>query len=152
MGRLEFGLMLRQNDPSLSMTELVEYNRRCIQKLSIGFTTLWLEDHLQWGTTDTLENFTTLCYLAAEYPQFNIGPLVLCQSYRNPALLAKMAANLQILSGGRVVIGLGAGWKEDEYVAYGYPFPPIKIRMEQLEEAVQILRAMLTTPPATFIR
>jgi F420-dependent oxidoreductase-like protein len=147
---IDFGLMLRQNDPAFSATELINYNQRCIQTLSPGFSTLWLEDHLQVGTTDELECLTTLSYLAAQYPRFKVGSLVLAQSYRNPALLAKMIANLQALSGGRVILGLGAGWKEDEYRAYGYPFPSIKVRMEQLEETIQIVRALWTHQPATF--
>jgi alkanesulfonate monooxygenase SsuD/methylene tetrahydromethanopterin reductase-like flavin-dependent oxidoreductase (luciferase family) len=150
MAVASFGLMLRPNDPGYAMSELVEYNRRCIETLSSGFTTLWLEDHLQWVNTDTLESLTTLSYLASAYPQFNVGTLVLAQSYRNPALLAKMVANLHFLSGGRVILGLGAGWKEDEYLAYGYPFPSKKTRFEQLEEAIQIIRAMWRAQPATF--
>ena len=150
MATAEFGLMLRQNDPGHTLHEVIEYNQLCIEALSAGFTTLWLEDHLQVGKTDELECLTTLSYLAALYPQFKIGTLVLAQSYRNPALLAKMAANLQTLSGGRLILGLGAGWKEDEYRAYGYPFPEVKTRMEELEDAIHVLRAMWTHQPATF--
>ncbi len=146
----EFGLMLRQNDSGHTLHELIEYNQRCIEGLSAGFTTLWLEDHLQVGKTDELECLTTLSYLAALYPQLKIGTLVLAQSYRNPALLAKMAANLQALTKGRFILGLGAGWKEDEYRAYGYPFPDVKTRMEELEDAISVLRAMWTQQPATF--
>lgn len=152
MAMVDFGLMLRQNDPHLSLSELMIYNRRCIEALTVGFTTLWLEDHVQWENgAETLECLTTLSYLAAAYPRFRIGTLVLAQSYRNPALLAKMTANLQALTAGRVILGLGAGWKEDEYHAYGYPFPSTKIRMEQLEEALQIIRVLWTTRPATFV-
>lgn len=150
MATIEFGLMLRPSDPSYSMHELLSYNRACIETLSSVFTTLWLEDHMQVGATDALESLTTLSYLAAIYPQFNIGALVLSQSYRNPALVAKMLANLQALTDGRAILGIGAGWKEDEYHSYGYPFPSLKTRMEQLEEAVQVIRAMWSTQPATF--
>ncbi|MBE3557929.1 MAG: LLM class flavin-dependent oxidoreductase [Ktedonobacteraceae bacterium] len=150
MATVEFGLMLRAVDPAYSLRELLEFDRRCIETLSPVFTTLWLEDHLQWGTGEGLECLTTLSYLAASYPRFRVGTLVLAQSYRSPALLAKMAANLQALSGGRLVLGLGAGWKEDEYLSYGYPFPSARTRLEQLEEAVQVIRAMWTDLPATF--
>jgi alkanesulfonate monooxygenase SsuD/methylene tetrahydromethanopterin reductase-like flavin-dependent oxidoreductase (luciferase family) len=150
MARVDFGLMLRVVDPEKSVSELLTFDRQCIQALTAGFSTLWMEDHLQWGTTDSLECFTTLSYMAATYPQFKVGTMVLGQSYRNPALLAKMMATLQALSGGRVILGLGAGWKEDEYHAYGYPFPPVKTRMDQLEEAAQIIRSMWCTQPATF--
>ncbi|MBV9259308.1 MAG: LLM class flavin-dependent oxidoreductase [Ktedonobacteraceae bacterium] len=145
-----FGLMLRHDDPGHSLHELLRYNQECIEALSSAFTTLWLEDHMQVGATDALESLTTLSYLAAAHPQFNLGTLVLSQSYRNPALLAKMMANLQTLTAGRVILGIGAGWKEDEYRSYGYPFPPPKTRMEQLEEALQVIRAMWSTQPATF--
>jgi len=152
MARVEFGFMLKQkNEPDWSWQGLIDHNRASIEALTSGFTTLWVEDHLQWETIDTLECLTTLSYLAASYPQFNVGTLVLSQSYRNPALLAKMMATLQVLSNGRVILGLGAGWKEDEYLSYNYPFPSTKVRMEQLEEAAQILRAMWTAPqPVTF--
>jgi alkanesulfonate monooxygenase SsuD/methylene tetrahydromethanopterin reductase-like flavin-dependent oxidoreductase (luciferase family) len=142
--------MLRQNDPAFVLQELIAYNRHCIEALSAGFTTLWLEDHLQVGMIDELECITTLSYVAAMYPQFKVGTLVLAQSYRNPALLAKMAANLQALSGGRLILGLGAGWKADEYLAYGYPFPAVKTRMAELEDAIHVIRALWGEQPATF--
>jgi len=152
MGSVEFGFMLKQkNDPDRSWQDLLANNRAAIEALTAGFTTLWVEDHLQWDKTDTFECLTTLIYLAASYPHFKVGTLVLSQSYRNPALVAKMLATLQALSRGRVVLGLGAGWKEDEYLSYNYPFPKTKVRMEQLEEAAQIIRMMWTAPqPASF--
>lgn len=150
MATIDFGLMLRPNDPGHTMSELMAYNRRCIEALPAGFTTIWLEDHLQVGQTANLECFSTISYLAAQYPTFHFGTLVLDQSYRNPALLAKMAANVQFLTGGRLIIGLGAGWKEDEYSAYGYPFPSVRTRLEQLEEAAIILRSLWTQQPARY--
>lgn len=115
-----------------------------------AFTTLWFDDHMQKDQAPILESWTTLSYLAALYPAYQIGTLVLCQSYRNPALLAKMTATLQTLTGGRFIAGIGAGWKEDEYRAYGYAFPGARQRVEQLEETVQILRRMWTRSPASF--
>jgi alkanesulfonate monooxygenase SsuD/methylene tetrahydromethanopterin reductase-like flavin-dependent oxidoreductase (luciferase family) len=76
--------------------------------------------------------------------------MVLCQSFRNPGLLGKMAATLQYLSGGRYTLGLGAGWHAEEYAAYGYDFPPNPTRVEQLEETIQVIRALWTQSPATF--
>lgn len=144
--------MLKQkNELGWSWQDLIANNRASIEALTSGFTTLWVEDHLQWERIDTFECLTTLSYLAGSYPQFKVGTLVLSQSYRNPALLAKMMATLQALSNGHVILGLGAGWKEDEYLSYNYPFPSTKTRMEQLEEAAQILRAMWTAlQPVTF--
>jgi alkanesulfonate monooxygenase SsuD/methylene tetrahydromethanopterin reductase-like flavin-dependent oxidoreductase (luciferase family) len=149
MSNIEFGLML-QPFP-IHGIELYEYNRQMIRTLSPGFTTLWVEDHLQLGKTATHECMTTLSYFAGEFPQFRMGALVLSQSYRNPALTAKMAANLQLLSGGRFILGLGTGWKVDEYHAYGYPFPDTKTRLEELEEATIIVKAMWSSSPATFV-
>src|SRR5712692_6034260 len=101
--------MLQPSPLHFPGSELFEYNRRLIRTLSPGFTTLWVEDHLQLGETATHECMTTLSYFAGEFPQFHVGSLVLCQSYRNPALTAKMAANLKLLYGGRFIIGLGEG-------------------------------------------
>jgi alkanesulfonate monooxygenase SsuD/methylene tetrahydromethanopterin reductase-like flavin-dependent oxidoreductase (luciferase family) len=100
--------------------------------------------------TDTLECWTTLTYLAGRYPGLTLGSIVMSQSYRAPALLAKMGATLQMLSGGRFVLGLGAGWKEDEYLAYGYKFPSTATRIHQLGEAAQIIRLMWAQPRSTF--
>jgi alkanesulfonate monooxygenase SsuD/methylene tetrahydromethanopterin reductase-like flavin-dependent oxidoreductase (luciferase family) len=151
MSTIEFGLMLQPFPLHFPGIELFEYNRRLIRTLSSGFTTLWVEDHLQLGETATHECMTTLSYFAGEFPQFRVGALVLCHSYRNPALTAKMAANLQLLSGGRFILGLGAGWKEDEYNAYGYPFPDTKTRLEELEEAAIIMKTMWSSSPTTFV-
>lgn len=150
MTQADFGFMLQPTPRNFPGDELFDYNRRMIRALPESFTTLWAEDHLQWGETATMECFSTLAYFAAEFPRFHVGSLVMSQAYRNPALLAKMAANLQSISGGRFILGLGAGWKEEEYRAYGYPFPATRTRTEELEEAATILKAMWTHSPATF--
>jgi alkanesulfonate monooxygenase SsuD/methylene tetrahydromethanopterin reductase-like flavin-dependent oxidoreductase (luciferase family) len=150
MSAVEFGLMLQPTPLDFPGRELFDYNRRLIRALKHGFTTLWAEDHLEWGETATIECLTTLAYFAAEFPMYKVGSLVVSQGYRNPALLAKMGANLQFISGGRLILGLGAGWKEEEYRAYGYPFPDAKTRVEQLEEAILIIKSMWTSRPASF--
>ena len=99
---------------------------------------------------DTLECWTALTYLAASFPQLDFGALVLCQSYRSPALVAKMGATLQLLTAGRFIMGLGAGWREDEYDAYGYEFPKPAVRLAQLEESIQIIRRLWAGGPATY--
>lgn len=120
------------------------------------YDSAWVADHvIPWATfvdkdVDTLECFATMSYLAGAFPKLDFGSIVLCQSYRNPALLAKMAATLQLLSGGRFIMGIGAGWKEDEYMAYNYPFPKASVRIAQMSETVQIMKAMWTNSPATF--
>src|SRR3954464_12183807 len=97
------------------------------------FDSAWFVDHLQFDDRDLLEGWTAITYLAARHPEFDFGNAVLCPSFRNPGLLAKMSATLQFLSEGRFILGLGAGWKEDEYTSYGYDFPSPGVRVEQLD-------------------
>ena len=115
---------------------------------------MWASDHfmLNDGEPDRncLECWTLLTAIAAEVKDIRIGPLVTCASYRNPALLAKMAATLDQVSGGRLEFGIGAGWKDVEYEAYGYRFPPAGERVSQLEESIQIIKNLWTQPTSTF--
>jgi alkanesulfonate monooxygenase SsuD/methylene tetrahydromethanopterin reductase-like flavin-dependent oxidoreductase (luciferase family) len=120
---------------------------RTLALLPGHFSSAWMTDHFQWDSRDTLESWTSLAYLAGRHPRLKFGPIVTGQGYRNPALLAKMAATFQYLSGGRLILGLGAGWKEDEYKAYGYPFPAAGARVGQLEEALQIIKALWSASP-----
>ena len=83
-----------------------------------------------------------MTYLATANPRFRYGNMVLGQSYRNPALLAKMAQTLQFVSGGRCILGIGAGWLGEEYQAFGYEYPPAGVRVDQLAEAIQVIRAV----------
>lgn len=119
----------------------------------LGYDSVFYVDHM-WSRglpgLDHLEAWTLMSATAALTERIRIGALVLCNSYRNPALLAKMAASLDAVSGGRLVLGIGAGWMEEEYRAYGYAFPPLRVRAEQLGEALQILKLLLTQPTATF--
>jgi alkanesulfonate monooxygenase SsuD/methylene tetrahydromethanopterin reductase-like flavin-dependent oxidoreductase (luciferase family) len=120
------------------------------------FSSTWITDHFfPWeGSFDqripTPEGFTHIAYLAGRYPELLFGSIVFSQAYRPPALLAKMAATLQELTGGRFILGLGAGWKENEYKAYGYDYPATGTRLDQLEEAVQVIRAMWTQERPAF--
>ncbi|MDB5076973.1 MAG: class flavin-dependent oxidoreductase [Chloroflexi bacterium] len=139
-----------RRDPLAAGEALVAADRAFIEALPPAFTTLWVEDHFQWNDAPTLEAFVTMTHFAALYPAFNMGSIVLGNSYRNPALTAKMAATLQLLTGGRFILGIGAGWKQDEYDAYGYPFPSAGVRIDQLDEACQIIKAMFEQSPATF--
>jgi len=120
------------------------------------YDSIWVADHFvpwyepQDPMTDTLECWTSLAFLAGKFSSYDFGSIVMSQSYRNPALLAKMSATLQTLSNGRFILGIGAGWKKDEYLAYGYDFPPTATRIHQMGEAVQIIKAMWTEPKASF--
>ncbi|MCA9913577.1 MAG: LLM class flavin-dependent oxidoreductase [Anaerolineae bacterium] len=139
---IQFGLLLPTGSRPGQPTNFIQPLRQHAAEFSTHFHSLWMTDHFFWGDTPTYEAWTTITYLAATLPEFHIGSLVLGQGYRNPALLAKMAATLQLLSGGRLILGLGAGWKEDEYHAYGYDFPPASERITELEEALIIIKRM----------
>jgi alkanesulfonate monooxygenase SsuD/methylene tetrahydromethanopterin reductase-like flavin-dependent oxidoreductase (luciferase family) len=125
-------------------------------KVEGTFDSVWVDDHFvpwarfQSNDTDYLECMTTIAYLAGMFQQIKFGASVLCQSYRNPALLAKMCANLQLFTRGRFLFGIGAGWKEDEYYAYDYEFPKPAVRIAQMEETIEIARRMWTESPASY--
>ena len=123
----------------------------------VGFESVWYEDHFMWRDDATppsqspqLECLATLAALAGATSRVDLGMLVLGTPYRNPALVAKMLATLDVISHGRIIAGLGAGWHEQEFAAYGWPFPPVGERLDRLAEAVQVIDALLTTRPASF--
>lgn len=102
------------------------------------------------GAGDTLECWTTLASLAPLTSRMRVGTIVSGNTYRHPAVLAKMAANVDIVSGGRLICGLGAGWQENEHRAYGIPFHTLRERLEMLDEACQILLSLWTRERTTF--
>lgn len=115
-----------------------------------GFDTIWVEDHMGWDDKAHLECFTNLAWLAGRHPGLRWGTMVCGQGFRNPAYLAKLAANLDLLTDGRFILGLGAGNNPGEHHEYGYPFPPAGERLDRTEEAIRIARALWTESPATF--
>lgn len=148
---VDFGLVLPAGPRKDSVNPWLDDLEAVLPSLTGHFKSLWMTDHFMRGEMPVYEAWTVLSYAAACWPQFDLGPIVLGQSYRNPAMLAKMGATLQSLSRGRLVMALGAGWKADEYLAYGYPFPSAKIRLEQLEEAIIIVKRLWTEPgPVSF--
>ena len=124
------------------------------QAETLGFESIWLFDHFHTVPEPsdelTFESFTSLSALAALTRRVRLGHVVICSGYRNPALVAKMAGTLDVISGGRFEIGIGAGWKEDEWRAYGYGFPPLADRLAHLDESVQVLDRMLRPGHAAF--
>lgn len=121
----------------------------------LGFESIWVSDHF-FMTDDSLdvnclECWTVLTALARDTSRLRLGAMVASQSYRNPALSANMAASVDHVSGGRLNYGIGAGWKEVEYNAYGYLFPGAGRRIGQLDEAVEIAKRMWTEPKATYM-
>ncbi|MEO8287059.1 MAG: TIGR03560 family F420-dependent LLM class oxidoreductase [Chloroflexota bacterium] len=120
-----------------------------------GLDSVLMPDHFIFPDEEhpdvpVLESFVTLGAIAAATSRIRIGELAVGVPYRNPALLAKLCATLDVVSHGRSIVGLGAAWHEREFAAYGWPFPAVPQRMEMLEEAVQIVDRMLRESPASF--
>jgi F420-dependent oxidoreductase-like protein len=121
-----------------------------------GFASVWVMDHLYQlpalGGADQpmLEAYTLLGALAARTTRAELGTLVTGVTYRNPALVAKIVTTLDVISGGRAVLGIGAAWHDEEHVGLGFEFPADRERLDRLEEAVQICRAMVTEEAPSF--
>lgn len=119
----------------------------------IGAESIWLFDHFHTvpKPTDelTFESFTSLSALAALTERVRLGHVVICNGFRNPALTAKMASTLDTISGGRFELGIGAGWKKDEWNAYGYGFPETKARLAMLHDGLEVITRMLEPGRAT---
>lgn len=134
---------------------IVQYQEEHILPTALPhFDSVWIADHFYGFDADKTEGFleawVTLTWLAAKFPNVMLCHHVLGHGYRNPALTAKMASTLQVLSGNRFILGIGGGWREDEYHSYGYEFPSAATRLRQLEEVVQICRLMWTEEHPTF--
>jgi alkanesulfonate monooxygenase SsuD/methylene tetrahydromethanopterin reductase-like flavin-dependent oxidoreductase (luciferase family) len=148
---VKFGLGLAAGPPKGQISQWMDDLDESLPKLADHFESLWMTDHFFWDDDPTYEAWTVMAYMAARWPQFKVGPMVLGQSYRNPALLAKMAATLQALSDGRYIMAIGAGWKENEYRAYDWPYPRAGIRIEQLADTLEIMKRLWTEPdPVTY--
>src|SRR5438105_3262845 len=157
---LKFGLSLPQGwtmdlasikDP----VEAYEAMTRVAQTADeVGFESAWLVDHFhtipQPSQEVTFECWTTTAAVARDTKRIRIGQAVTCNGYRNPALLAKMASTVDVLAHGRLNFGIGAGWYEHEYRAYGYDYPEASERLRHLREAVQVILAMWTQEEAVF--
>ena len=145
MPRTRFGVILLPY--SVGFPEALAAARRAED---LGFDSVWVPDHLQRGKFPTLECWTTLSALAASTRRIRVGSLATCNQFRNPALLAKMVATISQMSGGRVDVGIGAGYDEAEHAAYGYPFLDFQGRVSQLSEALAVMNSLWKGRPVTF--
>ncbi|MCJ7632183.1 LLM class flavin-dependent oxidoreductase [Candidatus Bathyarchaeota archaeon] len=157
MIKVEFGLKVATfSSGSVNGPAFIERILNFIKGTRENYRTIWFSDHLTPWTKgmpqklDTLECFTTVSYLSGVFPDRRFGTAVLSNSFRNPALLAKMVATLDELTGGRFILGIGAGWREEEYREYGYEFPPPAVRIRQLSEGLQIVRKLWTEDNVSF--
>jgi F420-dependent oxidoreductase-like protein len=124
------------------------------QAEALGFESLWVFDHFHTvpEPTDeiTFESFSVLTALAMATERVRLGHMVVCTGFRNPALTAKLSSTIDVISGGRFELGIGAGWKEDEWRAYGYGFPALAERIDALGDHLEVIHAMLRPGRATY--
>ncbi len=138
-------------DPAEAWARTVELARHAE---ATGFESLWVFDHFHTvpEPTDeiTFESFSQLSALAMVTDRVRIGHMVVCTGFRNPALTAKLASTIDVISGGRFELGIGAGWKEEEWIAYGYGFPSTGERLDALGEHLEVITRMLAPGRATW--
>ena len=151
--RMEFGYNPPCGDRGYELIRPREYLSDLHSALDVAsqsFGSLWSSDHLNYSSEFRVECWTLLTWMAARYPGPMLGTVVMCNSFRNPSLLAKMSASLQHMSSGRLILGYGAGWYEEEYRSYGFDYPSAGIRIDMFKEGVEIIRRMWTDSPADF--
>jgi F420-dependent oxidoreductase-like protein len=156
---MDVGLMAPQGwkgeyagwEPAAAWARTVELAQQAEQ---LGFESLWVFDHFHTilGPADrmNLEGFAVLGGLSVATQRVRLGHMVVCAGFRNPALTAKMASTLDVMSGGRFELGVGAGWKEDEWLSYGYAFPTLRERLANLGDQLEVIRRMLDPGRATY--
>ena len=154
MNNIRFGVFLpfyafeaKGKSPSSYFNQVREVVLECER---LGYHSVWLDDHLMFGKRPILESWTTLSALSSITKKIKLGTMVLCNSFRKPALLAKMAATLDVISNGRLEFGIGAGTQKDEHIAYGIPFSNPSVRIDRMKEAVEIIKTMWTQEKASY--
>ncbi len=171
--RVEFGLIMALTIRGLAVGNFADMRAVAQEAESLSFDSVWLCDHFLTldpgayakeagfdesgmsggvgsGSIPLLETWTALSALSQVTEKVRLGTSVLSNSYRIPSVLAKMGATLDNISDGRLDLGLGAGWMQEEYEAYGIPFPRASVRIAQMEEAIQLIRKIWTEPYPTF--
>ncbi len=138
-------------DPAKAWARTVAVAR---QVEALGFESIWLFDHFHTvpepSNEITFESFASLAALGAVTSRVRLGHLVICTGFRNPALTAKMISTMDVQTGGRMELGIGAGWKRDDLEAYGYGFPETRKRLAALADHLEVISAMMAPGPATF--
>ena len=153
MSKIKFGV-------TINAAHAMQYqsNYDSIKKIAqecerLGYNSLWAMDHLMWGINNegsVFEAWTLLSALAKETQSIKLGPLVTCNSFRNPTLTAKIGSTFDVISKGRLIFGYGAGWKEEEYEAYGFPFRDPVTRVNQMREGITLIKKLWTEEKTSF--
>ena len=151
--KISFGVFLpfyafqNESEPALLFPRIRDVVLECER---LGYHSVWLDDHLMYGNRSILECWSTLAALSVVTTRIRLGTMVTCASFRNPGLLAKIAAALDVISGGRLEFGIGAGVQKAEHRAYGFPFPTAGVRIERLREAVAVIKALWSEEKTSF--
>jgi len=153
MSKIKFGVTINAA-PEIQYRSDYDSIKKIAQECErLGYDSLWAMDHLLWGINNkgsVFEVWTLLSALAVETKSIKLGPLVACNSFRNPTLTAKIASTIDIISKGRLIFGYGAGWKEEEYEAYGYRFGNPVTRVKQMMEGITLIKKLWTEEKTTF--
>jgi F420-dependent oxidoreductase-like protein len=152
LDEIKFGVFLpfysfRNTETGSLFNRILDITKEC-EKL--GYNSVLLDDHLMFNTMPILECWTTLSALSSTTKKTRLGTMVTCNGFRNPALLAKMAATVDNISDGRLELAIGAGVQQNEHNSYGFPFPSTKARIEHLNEAVEIIKKLWTHEKASY--
>ncbi|MCD6529353.1 LLM class flavin-dependent oxidoreductase [Candidatus Bathyarchaeota archaeon] len=136
------------NVDKIDVKQVVRYAKECER---LGYDSVLICDHFMYGKDDEiLESWVTMSTIASLTKRVKVGSWVFCNSYRHPAIAAKMAATLDVFSGGRLIFGYGAGWFKREYDAFGIPFKSPRIRIEEMDEGLQVIKMLWTLDEVTF--
>jgi alkanesulfonate monooxygenase SsuD/methylene tetrahydromethanopterin reductase-like flavin-dependent oxidoreductase (luciferase family) len=152
LGKLKFGVFLpfytyQAKEPKVHFKFIRNTVLECER---LGYHSVWLDDHLMYNNWPILECWTTLSALSSLTSKIRLGTMVSCNAHRNPALLAKMAATFDVLSGGRLEFGIGAGTQQVEHEAYGFDFSKPSDRIERLAEALEVTKQLWTQEKANY--
>jgi len=144
---IKFGVFL---DVFAQPMNYSEFRDLTVESERLEYESVWMCDHLMKGRRPILECLTTLSAVSSLTKKIRLGSLVFCNSYRPPSILAKATATLDVISNGRLEFGIGAGWFENEYQAYGIPFPKPSVRVAQMREGIEIIKRMWTEEKASY--
>ncbi|MHA2394697.1 MAG: TIGR03560 family F420-dependent LLM class oxidoreductase [Promethearchaeota archaeon] len=153
MSKIKFGVTINAAPDMLYRSDYDSIKKIAQECESLGYDSLWAMDHLMWGISEAgsvFEAWTLLTALATETKSIKLGPLVACNSFRNPTLTAKIAATIDVISNGRLIFAYGAGWKDIEYEAYGFPFKDPVTRLKQMREGITLIKKLWTEERTSF--
>ncbi|MFX1457084.1 MAG: TIGR03560 family F420-dependent LLM class oxidoreductase [Promethearchaeota archaeon] len=153
MSKIKFGVTMNATPEILYKADYDAVKQIAVECENLGYDSVWAMDHLTWGAFEegnVFEAWTLLSALAIETKKVKLGPLVGCNSFRSPSLTAKIAATLDVISNGRLIFAYGAGWKEPEYRAYGFPFEDPVTRLKKMSEGITLIKKLWTEERTTF--